>query len=267
MKVFYNKTSIGYSHLKSNIVVQDYSDTYFDKKRIIVTACDGHGGKIYFRSDKGSKFASIAIINTFKKVSLKKLKNLEKIKLDILCEWNKLVEEDLMLNPLNLDDLKGFNEKEIFKITSNPEVVYGTTLNGVLYYNNHYLCVQLGDGGVISLKDNKFNFVFEEDEDNVANLTYSLCSEDAFNYLKIKLIDEKLIDGIIVCTDGLLSPYQSIKNLNDYFIKPTLKLIKQKGIKSGKKLDSFINKLALKTGVGDDVSLGLIIDHKEFIKL
>jgi len=127
--------------------------------------------------------------------------------------------------------------------------------------------VQLGDGGVISLKDNKFNFVFEEDEDNVANLTYSLCSEDAFNYLKIKLIDEELIDGIIVCTDGLLSPYQSIKNLNDYFIKPTLKLIKQKGIKSGKKLDSFINKLALKTGVGDDVSLGLIIDHKEFIKL
>lgn len=265
MKVFYNKTVIGYSHFKNNLVCQDYSDSYCDKKRIIITACDGHGGKLYIRSDRGSKFASIAAINVLKKITLKKLKNLEKIKLDILCEWNKLVENDLEENPINIKDLQLFNEDEIFKLTNNPVLAYGTTLNAIMYYHDLYVCIQIGDGGVIVIKDAGFSFVF--DDDNVANYTYSLCSEEAYSHLNIKLYDEESIDGVIICSDGLLSPYQSINNLNTYFIQPTLKLLKDKGLNSGIKLNEYVEKLALKTGVGDDVSLAMIFEHNEFKKL
>ena len=114
---------------------------------------------------------------------------------------------------------------------------------------------------------NDFEFAFDEDEENVANLTYSLCSENAYDYLKIKVYDAEDYDGVIICTDGLLSPYQCIKNLQSYFILPTLKLIKDKGLSSGKKLNAFIDDLALYKGVGDDVSLGLIFEHNEFKKL
>ena len=126
-----------------------------------------------------------------------------------------MVEEDLKENPVNILDLKDFSEEEIFKITKNPEVVYGTTLNAVMFYHDVYLCIQLGDGGILLLDHNNFEFAFDEDEENVANLTYSLCSENAYNHLKIKVYDAEDYDGVIVCTDGLLSPYQCIKNLNN----------------------------------------------------
>ena len=58
----FNITSIGYSHVKADKVCQDHSLSYFDGERTIITACDGHGGDVYIRSHKGSKFASLATL-------------------------------------------------------------------------------------------------------------------------------------------------------------------------------------------------------------
>lgn len=112
MKLFYNKSFKGYSHTQSNKPCQDYSDSYVSGDRIIVTCADGHGGNIYFRSELGSKFASDSLIKVLSKQTLKKLKNIDKIKLDILCEWNSLVEQDIEKNPINIDELDFLNDKE-----------------------------------------------------------------------------------------------------------------------------------------------------------
>ena len=95
------KTTIGYSHIKNKMPCQDYSASYQDKERTIITCCDGHGGKAYFRSNLGSKMASTAVLNTLLTISPSMIyrlnpKDLEnKIKLSILCEWNRMVEENL----------------------------------------------------------------------------------------------------------------------------------------------------------------------------
>ena len=62
MNEHFNVTSIGYSHVKSGKVCQDFSSSYSDGERTIITACDGHGGEVYIRSHKGSKFASLATL-------------------------------------------------------------------------------------------------------------------------------------------------------------------------------------------------------------
>lgn len=101
MVKFFTKTAIGYTHVQTEKICQDFSACYHDDERTIITACDGHGGEIYIRSDKGSKFASEAIINVFKRVekSVFYRANREeiekKLRLEILCEWNALVERNL----------------------------------------------------------------------------------------------------------------------------------------------------------------------------
>ena len=108
--IIYNKTSIGYSHLNKNVVCQDYSEHYIDDNYKIITACDGHGGKIYIRSDRGSRFASQAVIDVITKYSpldiehLIKNGALNKLKLEILCKWNELIEQDY--------SKEGFTDKE-----------------------------------------------------------------------------------------------------------------------------------------------------------
>ena len=68
MSIFFTKTSIGYSHVTANKRCQDFSASYSDEERTIVTACDGHGGNAYIRSHLGAKFASKAVIDVLREI-------------------------------------------------------------------------------------------------------------------------------------------------------------------------------------------------------
>ena len=260
---FLTKTSRGYSHIRENTVCQDYSASYHDEEITILTCCDGHGGKLYFRSDKGSKFASDAIIESIRTIdnsNIKLLKSqefLDKLKFRILCAWNRLVESDLSHNPFKEEELAKFNEDKLFILKNRPEVAYGTTINAVAMIGNYFLLIRIGDGGVILFKDNKFALAFEDDEESVANITNSICEEDAFKNFQMMIVHKKEVDGVIICTDGLLVPYQSYNNFMKYFILPAKrKLSKQNGEHL---IKLKIERIAKKIGVGDDVSVGIIL--------
>ena len=91
MSIFFTKTSIGYYHVTANKRCQDFSASYSDEERTIVTACDGHGGNVYIRSHLGSKFASNAVIDVLREIEktafhkAKKEAVIENIRLNILC--------------------------------------------------------------------------------------------------------------------------------------------------------------------------------------
>ena len=261
--ICFTKTSIGYSHKKENKVCQDFSCSYKDSERIIITACDGHGGSSYFRSDRGSKFASFAILNALKNVdknNYKLLSNkefIDKIKLQILCEWNDSVEKDLSIHPFTKEELAKLSDEQKFGLKTNPETAYGTTLNAIMLLGNYALAVKLGDGGVFYFKDGDAHPVFEDDNDNVANITCSICQEKAFNYLHITVMKKTNLDGFMICTDGLLTPYQSYSNFRNSFVSPLLRKFSKKD--ATPEVEKFVVKLADNLGVGDDVSLGLIL--------
>ena len=111
MIAYFTKTNIGYSHLKENKPCQDYSACYHDEERTIITACDGHGGKTYIRSNVGSRYASNAIMSVFQGVDKSlfyrytRQEICDKLRLQILCEWNALVERHL--------SEKGFCKREL----------------------------------------------------------------------------------------------------------------------------------------------------------
>ena len=259
---YFVKTSIGYSHINKDVVCQDFSCVYHDETRTIMAVCDGHGGEIYVRSDRGSKFACDAVLNV-----LKNKKNLllyrvdkedfvNKIRLEILCEWNRLVEEDLSNNPISTKEVNKLNEDKQFRLKLNPAIAYGTTLNAVMILGNRILCVSLGDGGIFGFKRNILTPILQEDnEETVANITYSMCMEDAFDHIKAEIYELGEFSALILCTDGVVNPYQNMDNFRDSFIRPIItKFV------SGQRNDinTFIEALGTKLGIGDDVSLGII---------
>ena len=68
MSIFFTKTETGYSHTSNGKRCQDFSASYNDEERTIVTACDGHGGNVYIRSHLGAKFASTAVIDVLREI-------------------------------------------------------------------------------------------------------------------------------------------------------------------------------------------------------
>ena len=261
--IYFTRSARGYSHIDCGTVCQDFSANYHDDERTIITCCDGHGGSMYFRSERGSKFASNALINVLKSVELSQLKLLsnpdfiEKIRLQILCDWNAQVETDLAKHPFTEAELSRFDEDRQFTLKLRPEVAYGTTLNAAMIIDKYIVCVRLGDGGVFLLSKGMGIQAFVDDENNVANITSSICQEKAHDYLDIAVFKLRPYDGVVICTDGLLAPYQSYANFQNCFIKPVWRKF-SKGNKTND-IVRFINSLAKKKGIGDDVSVGVIL--------
>lgn len=260
---FFTKTSIGYSHVKAGKPCQDFSAGYHDDERTIVTACDGHGGEIYVRSDRGSKFASDAVISVFKSIE-KPLFNRasreeveKKLRLEILCAWNALVERNLSEKPLTKRELSALSEEKAFRLKNDPQVAYGTTLNGAMIFAGKLVCASLGDGGCFVFRRGEVFPVFTDDSDeNVANLTNSMCQTDAFEHLSVKIIDLSAVDGVIVFTDGLINPYRSLDNFAKALVLPIVdKILCEKG----EEVSVFISEMGERIGIGDDVSVGIAL--------
>lgn len=266
----FNVTSIGYSHVKSGKVCQDFSSSYSDGERTIITACDGHGGDVYIRSHKGSKFASLAILYamlaveslSFRKYTAEEIEH--NLKLNILCEWNRLVREDLAEHPIRKTEIAHLTDAQIASFKANPSKAYGTTLGGAMLYGNRLICVGLGDGGCFLIKNGEIAPAVLEDEDEpVANITYSLCSEKAFEHMNARIFDMRSLDSVLLCTDGVLGPYQSTENFKHSFVRPVVRRILDGKTKEVKQ---FIRDLGLKSGIGDDVSLAMIVKDDTKVK-
>lgn len=270
MYYVFSKTSIGYSHLASRKTCQDYSSSYKDKERVIITCCDGHGGKQYIRSELGSKLASQAVFDVLRSINnrffLRGDRNqlIDKIKISILCEYNKLIEREIASKPVRKKELEGLSEEEIDTIRFNPAKAYGTTLSGALIYKDKLIVVSIGDTEAIGVKNGQLIKFFDNSNDPAGNVTYSMCQEDAYQYLRVNILEAKDVDAVLLCTDGLASPYQSYDNFFKSFIKPAIKRILLS--KSLNDLDESVVEIATKYGVGDDVSLSLILNKNTKLK-
>lgn len=265
MSYIYSYSARGYSHKNNNKPCQDFSSSYKDKDRCIITCCDGHGGDAYIRSDRGSKFASTALLTEFMKITRKQLVNadedfLNKVKLSILCTWNSLVESDYGYNQIKTSAIKKLDEDHQFQLKHYPTKAYGTTMAGALVMDDYMLVVSIGDTEVLGIKNGELVKLFDDTDEPVANITYSMCQEDAFDYIKAVVIKTSSVDGIILCTDGLSAPYQSYDNFLNAFIKPLFSNIIKR--RDANNTTAFIDDIANELGTGDDVSLAYYVSSR-----
>ena len=130
---------------------------------------------------------------------------------------------------------------------------------------NKIVCVSLGDGGCFLFKNGRAIPAFEEEEDEpVANITYSFCQDDAYDYLRVSIHESAQYDGAVVCTDGMLNPYQNMDNFSTKLVVPAvLHLLEGKS----RQLEVFVTDVGLRLGIGDDVSLGMIVKEKTSLRV
>ena len=99
--------------------------------------------------------------------------------------------------------IKFFTGRSSRYLAEKIVAAYGTTLGGAMLYGNRLICVGLGDGGCFLVKGGQCISPFTEDEDEpVANVTYSLCGEKAFEHMNARIFDMRSLDGVLLCTDG-----------------------------------------------------------------
>lgn len=74
--------------------------------------------------------------------------------------------------------------------------------------------------------------------------------------MSARIFDMRSLDGVLICTDGILGPYQSTENFKRSFVRPVVRRVLDGKVGEVKE---FVCDLGLRSGIGDDVSLAMIL--------
>lgn len=248
----------------------------------ILSIADGHGGANHFRSKIGSYIAtkvSVNVLNNlFRKIDLKYMNVTQfrdiirySVPRHIVRKWDEMVTNHLRKNPISAAEIKkefGERTQKILNIIStNPRVIYGSTLLSTVVTSDFILCFQIGDGEIIIVdKDRKTVRPFAEperltDKPIVFPLdeTHSLSMNHSWDHCDVKMysIDELQPRLVLASTDGYSNSFSNfdgfLKIGNDY-----LDILDDKGSVYLKKRLYQILKNTSDNGSGDDITLGYI---------
>ena len=82
--------------------------------------------------------------------------------------------------------------------------------------------------------------------------------------MQSQILDARRVDGVLLCTDGVLGPYQSTDNFKRSFVYPVVRRVLDEKVNE---IKCFIRDLGLRSGIGDDVSLAMIVKDTTRSKL
>jgi len=274
----------GADHIKHGIPCEDYGQVFESELCKIFAVADGHGDSNCPRSQFGSKTACELAISEMEKFCSdikenawesriispgKELDSLaHQLISSIVAKWVKSVNEELENNPLTDGERAGC-EKYIERYDKGErlEHIYGTTLIAGLITEKYLLLIQQGDGRcVVFNADGSASQPIPWDEKCFANITTSLCDEDAiqrFRYCTVNLNDNPLV-ACLVGSDGVEDSYLSMALMHSYY-RDLLVYASENGTAAlneylGEALSEFS-----KQGSGDDVTISGIVDSERVL--
>jgi len=258
----------GASHEKRGIVCQDASAYKVGNGFAAAVVADGHGGKKYFRSDAGSQCAVEAALETielfyadpdefdlrFRTDHDRMIKRVEKYAIML---WNDKIMHHLNTHPITSDELSKFAYDELDNIP--PESYYGTTMVCAVMARGYSWGFQIGDGSLVAVfDDGETSMIMDYEESNPANITSSLCNENAFDMFA-DFYTEKRPVAIVVSTDGLYTSFGSDFDFLDYHTIIAGQLVRPETF-----VESLKSNMKKRThyGTEDDISVSCIYDKE-----
>ncbi|HAL18893.1 MAG TPA: hypothetical protein DCO86_04645, partial [Spirochaetaceae bacterium] len=159
-------TRIGESHLRKSKPCQDCSSSERLSEGFAVCVSDGHGGRDYFRSDRGSRFACEAFLEAAKRNH----GGMAAFKTDagvlgeaffrslagfILSSWHDRISEDLNADPIMSEELNDVSDSMRGRYLSGDRThtAYGATIVGAVVCKRFWYGVQIGDGELACLSN------------------------------------------------------------------------------------------------------------------
>ena len=267
----------GKKYFERGLPCQDSSDILEFGNVQAIAIADGHGGKDYFRSDTGSKLATATAFNQIKifcdNISEDEIfseNGIRNFEFKLWEEWCLAVKKHWAENPVDVSDFRWQNVSDKYKTRYASDekyipVAYGTTLICAISIGSQVLIEQIGDGSCVVLQRNgEFKIPVPPDAENFANVTTSLCDEDAYKKFRHVILncteDSPLAPvAIFLSTDGLDDCWPVFEN-EKYLYKFYDEVILDNIIKSGlasteEELRGSLLNYMTEHGSNDDISL------------
>jgi serine/threonine protein phosphatase PrpC len=273
--VTFSCSVIGANHIKAGKPCQDNSLGVKERAYTFIAIADGHGGERYFRSELGSRFATVAARECVtNKAVLRALKgaaqsNDEKerervilqLKKSIVSRWNTLVDEHAAANPFTETEFDNLPCKyaEAYRTGEQIESVYGSTLIAVLWTKDFLLALQIGDGSCVIVDGTgHFSHPVPADERCFLNTTTSLCDKDAIDEFH-HYFSAALPAAVLIGSDGIDDCFTNYDKLYDFY-RVILTSFKEKDEQTAAaELTDYLPRMSEK-GSGDDMSVAMIAD-------
>lgn len=264
-------TNIGFSHIASQKVCQDYSMKDQDKIASIIVVSDGHGSANFTRSDRGSRFACEVAVDAIKEF-LQNL-DLERIKADtsrddvvrqlckyILLRWNKCVDEDAANHPFTEKEVEQVSDKYRDKYLCGKAIehAYGCTLIVAVITLDFCLVIRNGDGQCVAVdKDGEFTAPIPWNEKCEFNVTTSLCDPEAIDDFRY-FYSDSLPAALFIGSDGVDDSYTSVDELYNLYRNICLKVLTDGETAASDYVEQLLPEIT-RRGSTDDVSIAGLI--------
>ena len=263
-----NKTVIGDSHLRHGIVCEDRSySCEGEGTALVIAVADGHGDETCFRSAEGAAFAvSIAteLLMGFTAAQESELEpRLRELSGELVRRWREAVLKDAAERPFTEDELqKAGDHGEQLREGTCLAHAYGSTLIAALWLEEHLLLMQQGDGRCsVLFKDGAMEQPIPWDSACVANVTTSLCDEDADTAIRCAVLDTRgrPVAACWLSSDGVEDAYTDMEGTFSLLGELTCRLAEEGREPFLAYLDEFLPEFS-RRGSGDDISLAVIAE-------
>lgn len=268
----FHLTVIGASHTKKGTACQDYSQSNEKPDCRLLVVCDGHGGADYFRSDRGSRFATEAFMDCTENPDLiaalsaavtekQQASRIEQFTKSVIARWNSLVEQDIQQYPFDEDELSGVSEKarRNYEAGQRLQSAYGTTLIGVVLAEDFWLGLQIGDGKCVAVSESgEFTQPIPWDEECFLNVTTSLCDANAAKEFRF-CFSRILPAAVFIGSDGIDDCFAGDERLYDFYRLVFQSFTETNEETAVSQLKDYLPTLS-ETGSGDDISVGILVN-------
>ncbi len=286
----------GESHKATDKVCQDYSYSHIDEDGLaIAVVCDGHGGKHYFRSDVGARFATEIIANNVREF----VNNIDETLLvgqpftqqaaiqteidrqdfrkerpvdnafrqlfaSIIGQWQQRIEQHAKDNPLTEKENEQVEEqyKKEFLSGYKLEKIYGCTLMAYVSTPKYWFAFHLGDGKMISFdREAQWKEPVLWDDRCFLNKTTSICDSDALNEFRYTYQgDGGFPVAIFLGSDGMDDSFGEETNLVNFYVRVAKSLVKDGFDATFADIKETLPLLS-KRGSQDDMSIACVYDE------
>lgn len=286
----------GESHKATDKVCQDYSYSHIDENGLaIAVVCDGHGGKHYFRSDIGARFATEIIANNAKEFvnnidetlfvgqpftqqaaiqteidrqDFRKEKPVDvafrQLFASIIGQWQQRIEQHAAENPLTDKENTQVEEqyRKEFQEGYKLEKIYGCTLMAYVSMPRYWFAFHLGDGKMISFdQDAQWKEPVLWDDRCFLNKTTSICDSDALNEFRYTYQgDGGFPIAVFLGSDGMDDSFGEETNLVNFYVKVAKSLVTNGHDATFADIQETLPVLS-KRGSQDDMSVACVYDE------
>ncbi len=286
----------GESHKATDKVCQDYSYSHIDEDGLaIAVVCDGHGGKHYFRSDVGARFATEIIANNVREFvnhidetlfvgqpftqqaaiqteidqqDFRKERPVDnafrQLFASIIGQWQQRIEQHAATHSLTEKEIVQVEEqyRKEFLSGYKLEKIYGCTLMAYVSTPKYWFAFHLGDGKMISFdREAQWKEPVLWDDRCFLNKTTSICDSDALNEFRYTYQgDGGFPIAVFLGSDGMDDSFGEETNLVNFYVKVVKSLVTDGYEATFADIKETLPVLS-KRGSQDDMSIACVYDE------